>query len=136
MIEAAIVTYLLADAQIAALAGERVDHDATPQGEADPRITVMRVDTQRSDVLEGPTGLAHARVQIDCWAGTKVAAKQLADRVRIRLNGFAGNMAGVTVRGCTLENERDSYEKPATAREMPEFGIAMDFMVSHLEAIA
>lgn len=40
----------------------------------------------------GTSGVQRSRVQVDCWATTADASKQLADAVRKALNGYQGTL--------------------------------------------
>ena len=53
------------------------------------------------------------RVQIDCHASSPVEAESLAEAVRLRMDGFRGEMnSGVFVQSCHLDDERMFYDPP------------------------
>jgi Protein of unknown function (DUF3168) len=97
-----------------------------PQGVPLPAITYQRISTTRVDPLGEPNFLADGRLQIDCWAASYGAVKDLADAVRRRLNGFAEakgprpRLAGIRA----LPSHLDDYE---TDTEV--YRVSQDFSV-------
>jgi hypothetical protein len=109
LIESAVRAVLLADPAVTALVGAgaeaRIYPLILPQGAAFPALTYQRVSSVTQYAQDGP-GLARQRIQIDAWAMTYRAAKDLARAVRSALEGHrAGNIQGVFV-----DPERDFYE--------------------------
>lgn len=109
-IEAAPVALLTADTAIDALIDGRIHPSKLVQSEPFPAITYLRVSTPRIRSHSGPSGLAHARVQINCWAETWTGARDLADLVRMRLDGWKGVAGGVRIGGIQLDSERDDFD--------------------------
>jgi hypothetical protein len=52
-------------------------------------------------------------MQLDCWAPTYPAVKELANALRIALNGHTGSFGAGTVDSVTLDAERDGFEEDA-----------------------
>lgn len=119
-------TFLLADSTITALVGQRVHVDSLPQGSLLPALTFLRVSVEHDHDLGGETGLATARFQIDCWASDKEAALALAERVRLRLDGYRGAMGSITVHSVWLDGEREWPEEE-------EGRVVQEFLVSYTE---
>lgn len=82
--------YLLDDASIAAIVSDRVYHVRMPQGNRLPCIVFTRISDQPDNHMQGPSGLAKPRVQVDSWAVDGDTAAQLADLVKERLDGSRG----------------------------------------------
>lgn len=68
-------------------AGVRVYPEPAAQGAALPYITWQRASTAPVTSLSGSSGLDSVRIQVDCWASSKPAARQLATQVRTILEG-------------------------------------------------
>lgn len=126
--EAAFIALLLADAPIAALAGDRVYPGRRPQGSTFPSIVCTRISGQPLYVDEGRAGLLDARMQVDCWAQTYTEAKTLARAVDTLLSAFSGVFAGVNFSYIMLDLENDLNESGANQSEYL-FRVSMDFIV-------
>lgn len=70
MIESDVRTYLIGNAGVAALIGDRCYPVELPQGATVPAVTYQRVFGTEGITHDGPSGLGRARLQLDCWADT------------------------------------------------------------------
>ena len=134
-IESYIHSVLVADAAVAALVGSgtsaKVYFVILPQGATYPAISITKISGIRDNDLEGPTGFANPRIQVDCWAQTYTQLASLAAAVRKALSGHVGGDDGISVRSVILNNETDFYEDTPKA-----FRKSLDFLVWHNEATA
>lgn len=113
MIESALRTHILGDTDITNLVGQRMYPVKLPQDPTMPAISYFRVSGIRHKSYGGPSGLAGPRIQIDAWAGEPSGyktAKELADLIRKRLDGFSGLLGTDRIWGAFLENDTDMYE--------------------------
>lgn len=118
-------TFLLGGAAVSAIVGERLAWGARPQGELLPCGTLHRITGGRDYHMRGRSGLVDSLVQIDCWAGTWLAAKELARAVVARLDGLTEG----SFQKAFVESERDSFE----AGEGPQPGGTTDFYRTSLD---
>lgn len=133
-IESALILYLREDTGVASLVNDRIYPLVAPQRAELPLLTYQRVDGERIRTLAGPTGSAHPRLQINCFATTYRDAKTLAEAVRLALDGLADTtMDDVSVASVGLLNEIDMTESPVSGEEIPVSHIAMDFEIWHAE---
>src|SRR5262245_24423190 len=103
--------FLLADSGIsAAVGGERVFPVTLPQGENRPSVVYTRISGVGDHHMQGASGLARPRYQIDAYAPLADEANALADLVKARLDGYRGPMGVITVQGAFFETERDDYQ--------------------------
>lgn len=118
--------YLLDDAAIAAAIDSgasaspryRIFPVRLPQGETRASIVFSRISGQGDHHMEGASGLAQVRMQIDCWAPTADAADSLARLVKERIDGYRGSMLwgedspaeAIVVQGIFFESEREDWE--------------------------
>jgi hypothetical protein len=83
MIEETIYDTLIADTAVDAIVDGRVYAIVMPENsQSYPCITFQRISGTPDVALSGHTGLDQVRVQIDCWAKTFQAAKDLGVLVR------------------------------------------------------
>lgn len=139
-VEEGLRLWLLADADVQALAGNRVyPNDKVPQGAGYPRVLIQRSQGSRVRTFDGPTDLAHPIIQLDCVALSYDQAKQLARAVKgtsadRKLDGFAGDLHGVTVQGAHLQDdERDGFRLLTDGSDKGEHIVTLDFEIWHLE---
>jgi len=130
MIEESIHYELRHDADITALVSNRIYPLLLPQEVTYPAISFQLISSQRIHDIGGPTGRAHPRIQIDCWAETYSGVKDLSNEVRLCLDGFKGTINAETdIGGIYLDGERDIYEV-----SIDIYRVTMDFFVPHGES--
>jgi len=125
-IRPALFAYLMADAGISAAVegavilqngGSRIFPMRLPAGIKKDSIVYTRVSGEGDHHMEGPSGLARVRMQIDAWSKTIPGAVSLANLVKERIDGFRGVMgsgaAAVTIQGIFFESEREDYDDVA-----------------------
>ena len=99
------------------------------------RIVVRRISGPRFMTLNGPSGLANPRIQVQCWAPQYTEAKSLAALVRLWLDGFRGDMSGITVNALEIEDDIDVDEPSAGLDQQADYGVSMDALFLHQETI-
>lgn len=121
-IRSGLRAYLLADGTISGLVGgSRIYPVKLPQGIILASIVYQRISGQGDNHMQGASGLSRPRLQIDCYAPSAMAAAQLADLVKERIDGFRGEIEyadtspanSVKVQGVFFDNESDDYDAAA-----------------------
>jgi hypothetical protein len=126
-IEKAIRSILIADTTVKAIT-TRCYPATLPQDPTYPLIVYYKVTGMRDHHLQGPSGLAHPRFQVEAWATTYDAAKALANAIREALDGYSGTQGTVRIGSILIESERDTYEDAVSCHR-----VIMDFYVWHSE---
>ena len=104
----------------ARLVGFQVYPVAVPKGAEFPFIVYRRANIARQHTLGGPILMPEVNLQIASWALYHDDARQLADEVRLALNGHTGTIAGVTIHDMRLVSETDDYLDPtAVGAQLP-----------------
>jgi len=85
--------------------------------------------------LGGGSETCQTSLQINCYAETYPAVKQLADSVRRVLDTFAGEMGSTTIKEIILESEEDIYEDPVDASDKGVYRVMQDYTVWHSESL-
>ena len=106
-------------ALIASLCPGNVFFLEAPQGATGPFIIVQRTDSLRWRHINGPSGIAQAYIQIDCYYGGYLAAKALAASVESALDGYQGKVYYgnqspqdyVLIGGISLQNDLDNLDQ-------------------------
>lgn len=124
-------TFLLADATIAGLVGARMYPTKTPQNPTTPYIRFSLQSGESFNSTDGPSGLENPVFQIDAIDTTYAGATAVADAIRLRLNGYAGDMGGVEVQGVFLVRKYDlPYDEPTELS-----GRSADYQIWNEEAL-
>jgi len=132
-IRPALRSFLLADSQIAAVVATRVYPIKLPQGTTGVSIVYNRISGGGDYHMQGLSGFAHHRFQIDAWASTANAATSLADLIRDRIDGYRGDMGAdsppvVTVHGVFMVDQREDYDDEAKLHRM-----SRDYFIDFME---
>lgn len=80
---------------------------ALPEWAVYPSLVGHLVDDISEWTLNGPSGLAKARIQLDCWDVTATGSQDLAEQVRAALEGYSGEVGPVKVANAVRLNELD-----------------------------
>ncbi|QDP57386.1 MAG: hypothetical protein Unbinned3696contig1008_64 [Prokaryotic dsDNA virus sp.] len=129
--EEALSAYLLADAGLTALVGNRVNWNARPQAQASPSVVLTRVGGTRDYMMAGASGLVDSRIQIDCWGKTYGSAIGVSRAVAAALSGLQTTIGGIRLHGSFLDSERQSYEQGSGGEDFHR--VSLDFIIWHQE---
>ena len=142
MVEAALITLILGDADLASALGGRVQSATEPlaAGTATrlPRATYQRISTRRQQSNDGPIGLAHARLDVNVWASKPIEAATIAGRLRRLLDGFAGAVATpggrtIDVRQVAVVDEQAGAGDAAGGSQSPTQRVRLELLVAYAE---
>lgn len=125
LLRTAIYTKLSGDAAVSAIVGTNIyPVKLPPTNLTPPYITYFRVSTVRVQSMLGGSQLASPLFQFDAWAKTHAAADDLAEKIRLALEGFKGTVSGVVIGGILFQNQFEEYDEDAELhRVMSEYRI-------------
>lgn len=129
---------LIGTTAVAAILGTRVYPDRLPQGCTLPAAVYYLISGTEEGSLTGVVGLVHARIQVDAYATTRLAANALADLIRSTLadaSGSRGTWGTVGVSGCSVAGSvRYDTQPLANGSDDPQYLTSRDFLVSFQDA--
>lgn len=131
-VDSIIPTRLLGDSNITAIVGKKIRPHAV-KGEAMPYILFRRILTSRVYTFDGATGLADARLAVECWAKEHGEALELAELIRKRLNAFSGTLNGIEVSSLMLIDEDDAIVTDNDGTGVGPFGIRQEYRIYYIE---
>lgn len=136
MVETALYTYLAGKTSITSIVGTNIWKGRLPQSYSwvAPALSFRRISELHDHDLDGGSGIARARMQIDCWSKTASAAESLAEQVRTLLQGYSGTIGSVTATSVVLDNVVSLPEPPIDSSDDWRFHIALDFIVIYRES--
>lgn len=107
--EAVLRSALVGNTAVTAMVGTRIYPVLAPATAPLPLVTWRRAGIQRSQTLAAPMGVPQVSVEYQIYAGTYEAARDIADAMRLVLDGYRGVVDNTTVRQTSLENEVDEF---------------------------
>lgn len=111
---------LTTSARVARLIGFQVYPIAVPKNATLPFCIYKRSNIARESHLTGPMFQPLVSLQIASWALNYDGARELADEVRLSLDGATGTLAGVTIEDIRLVSETDDFLDPtAVGAQLP-----------------
>ncbi|WP_128426290.1 tail completion protein gp17 [Gudongella oleilytica] len=110
-IEEALTSYLLGFPELAALIDDKLYPDELPQGIKLPAVLYSKISDVKDHTLVGQNRLESPMLQFTAFAGTKPAARAIANQLKAALCDFQGMMSGIEVQYIRLENELSSLER-------------------------
>lgn len=127
IIDEAIRDILVNDATVSAIT-TRCYPVGIPQNPTWPLMVYGKITGVREHSLQGPTGMATPRYQIEAWAETYSGAKSLAKAMREALDGYRGTVGTVRIGSFLIQSERDIYEDAVGC-----YRVIQDYYIIHNE---
>lgn len=128
---------LVSTPAVARIVGFQVYPIAVPKtGASLPFIVYKRSNITRENSLTGPMFVPVVSLQIASWALSYDAVRELADEVRLALDGHTGTLAGTTIQDMRLASETDDFLDPtvAGAQLPPAYEVRQLFQIRWNEA--
>lgn len=127
--EAVLRAALVADGTLATLIGTRIYPVIAPASAGLPFVTWRRSGIQRNQTLGAPVGVPRLSVEYGIYAASYETAREVADRMRVVLDGYGATVDNVVVRQVSLEQENDDFVSLAGTELPPAYQITMVFDV-------
>ena len=127
---------LVTTPEVARLVGFQVYPIAVPKTATLPFCVYKRNNITRESTLPGPIYQPLVNLQIASWALSYDTSRELADEVRLALDGRIGTLSGVTICDMRLVSETDDYLDPAAvgAQLPPAYEVRQLFQIRWQEA--
>ena len=135
-----IVYYLLANnTAVATLVSTRIYPESAPQESSIPYITYEVTDVEHYHHMVNSSGMKAATVMVDCYAATYIAARTLAEKVRLALQGKTGSITvgsnSVVIQMITLEDDSDVLIQNSGGGQVGIRLCSQDFRIITPEAV-
>ena len=132
--EADLIARLKSVAGVSNLVGTRV-FGHVQQGEGYPLARIQRIGSEHSHDMAGASGICKALVQIDCVSRIVKDAKDVAEAVRLAIQGWKGTQGDTNFRSILLTDQRDLDEPDQQGGETGHSRVVMDFTVTYQESV-
>jgi hypothetical protein len=114
---------------VSALVGSRIFPILAPQTAALPFIVWRRSGISREHTLSGPMGVPTVSVEMQLLATTYEQARDLADKVRVVLDGYGGSLNNTEVKHVSLEQESDDFVQLAGGDLPPVYQVTQTYNI-------
>ena len=121
---------------VARLIGFNVFAIAVPKNAPFPFVIYKRNAIEREPHLSGPMFQPLVTLQVSSWGLQYDTARELADEVRLALDGHTGTLAGVTISDIRLVAEIDDFLDPTVvgAQLPPAYEVRQAYQIRWQEA--
>jgi hypothetical protein len=127
--EAVLRSALVASASVSAIVGSRIYPILAPQTAALPFIVWRRSGISREHTLAGPMGVPTVSVEMQLLANTYEQARELADKVRVVLDGYGATLNNTEVKHVSLEQESDDFVQLAGGDLPPVYQVTQTYNI-------
>ncbi|NDD03547.1 MAG: DUF3168 domain-containing protein [Proteobacteria bacterium] len=131
-----VLQRLVTNPGVARLVGFQVFAIAVPKTATLPFVIYKRAGIARESYLAGPLYVPVVTLQVASWAMNYDTARELADQVRLALDGHTGTVAGVTIDDMRLVSEVDDFIDPTAvgAQLPPAYEVRQAYQIRWQEA--
>ncbi len=98
-----------------------------------PAVAYQQISGPRIQSLDGPSGIAQVRIQVNSWATSYAAAHNLADEVRLVMDGRVGTIANWYIYDMDLIEDADMLNPSPGSEQKRAYGVRQDWVISHRE---
>jgi len=136
-----IRTYLLSKSAVTALVGTRIYSDIVEQAATLPAIAMSKISTRHEHVLSDLAGIAHCRIQFDCYAdaatGGRAKANDIAEAIRATgICAIKGSYTSVDIRGVRLEQgQRNEIDYARDDSDDHRYVTSFDLEIDYTETV-
>ena len=127
--EAVLRSALVGNTSVTSMVGTRIYPLLAPKTAALPFIIWRRSGISREHTLAGPMGVPNVSVEMQSFAATYEDVREVADRVRLVLDGYGGTVNNVEVKHVSLEQESDDFVQLAGGDLPPAYQVTQTFNV-------
>jgi len=127
--EAVLRSALVANGTVSGLIGTRVYPVLAPATASLPMVTWRRTGINREQTLGAPMGVPRVTVEYSIYGTTYEQAREVADAMRVVLDGYGGTADNTTVRQTSLEDESDDFVTLAGADMPPVYQVTQRYDV-------
>lgn len=127
--------YLMSNANVRNLVGDRIYTHILPQGALTPAVVLNKISTRHFHELSKLAGVASVRLQMDCYADNADDANATAEAIRESgILSFKGTTNGVDIRGARLEEgARYDIDEARDGSDDHRYITSFDLVVDYTE---
>lgn len=127
--EAVLRSALVASTAVTSLVSARIYPVLAPATASLPFVTWRRVAIRRQQTLGAPMGMPVTSVEYSIFGSTYEQAREVADAMRVVLDGYGGTANNTEVKQTSLEQESDDFVTLGGAELPPAYQITQQYDV-------
>lgn len=127
--ESVLRSALVANTAVTSIVGSRIYPVLAPASAAVPFVTWRRSSVQREQTLGRPAGMPRVTVEYSIYGNTYEQTRELADAMRLVLDGYGGTADNTEVKQTSLEDESDDFATLAGADLPPVYQVTQRYDV-------
>ena len=127
--EAVLRSALVASTAVTSLVSARIYPVLAPATASLPFVTWRRVAIRRQQTLGAPMGMPVTSVEYSIFGTTYEQAREVADAMRVVLDGYGGTANNTEVKQTSLEQESDDFVTLGGAELPPAYQITQQYDV-------
>lgn len=128
-------TYLLTKSGVTNLISTRIYPDALPQNPTIPCAVYYVISDNPDHHFTGASQLTVLRIQLDCYAVTRLAANALSEAMRNAADGYRGAMGSEVAHMCHLDSKRYETDDPRDASDSYRYVVSQDWILALTETV-
>lgn len=127
--EAVLRSALVGSTAVTSLVSSRIYPVIAPASASLPFVTWRRVAIRRQQTLGAPMGMPVTSVEYSIFGTTYEQAREVADAMRVVLDGYGGTANNTEVKQTSLEQESDDFVTLGGAELPPAYQITQQYDV-------
>ena len=127
--ETVLLSALTSSTSVYSLVAANIRPLVVESGTPMPFVTWKRMGIQRTQTLGSPLGTPKLTLQFDIYGTTYDQAREVADAMRVVLDGYGGTVNNTVVKQTSLENESDDFVSLGGAELPPAYQITQVYDV-------
>lgn len=130
-IREAVYSWLATTSDVASRVDDRGFFGNLPQDSPLPAVTFHVASNTSTHHLRGSAGTQTARVSISAWSHHQLDIVGIIEAIRLRLDGFGGEIGGVEILACHHQGDVDLPEAPKSGSDNWLYRTNSDYRVSY-----
>jgi hypothetical protein len=132
--EAVLRTALVGSTAVTTLVSTRIYPVLAPSSASLPFVTWRRTGIQREQTLGNPMGMPRVTLEYQVYGVTYDQTREVADAMRVVLDGYGGQSENTVVEQVSLENESDDFVSLGGAEMPPAYQITQTYDIRWQES--
>ena len=132
--EAVLRTALVGSTAVTTLVSTRIYPVLAPSSASLPFVTWRRTGIQREQTLANPMGMPRVTLEYQVYGVTYDQTREVADAMRVVLDGYGGQSENTVVEQVSLENESDDFVSLGGAEMPPAYQITQTYDIRWQES--
>jgi hypothetical protein len=132
--EAVLRTAMVNHTAVTSLVSTRIYPVLAPASATLPFVTWRRTGIQREQTLANPMGMPRVTLEYQVYGVTYDQTREVADAMRLVLDGYGGQSENTVVEQVSLENESDDFVSLGGAEMPPAYQITQTYDIRWQES--